>query len=112
MAARGEADGPALLAAIRRAAFAAAPRLDRRGLSMRLTHAYGDAYRATLLARAAAARRVGAALRPLLAVRAPAEDLLAAAAAADARGALREDERAAMVEAAIRAALAARRGRG
>ena len=109
MVARGEADGPALLAAIRRAAFAAAPGLDRRGLAMRLAHAYGDSLRATRLARAVAERQVAAALRPLLDARAPGPALLAAAAAADADGVLREDERAALVEAAIRARLRGRR---
>ena len=109
MAARGQAEGPPLLAAIRRAAFAAAPGLDRRGLAMRLAHSYADSFRATRLAHDAAERRVGAALRPLLAARAPAAALRAAAAAADRDGALDPAAREALVAAAIGAELA--RGR-
>ncbi len=112
MAARGQVDGPALLAAIRRAAFAAAPGMDRRGLSMRLAHGFMDARHATALARAIAGQRVAAALRPLRDARAPVAALLAAARAADRDGALDDAERRAMVADAIRTHLGrARLGR-
>ena len=101
LAARGLVDGPALLAAIRRMAHAAAPCCDPSGLAMRLAHGYADAHDATVLARAAARRRLGAALWPLLERRAAAAVLLVAADDADADGVLSADERHALVAVAI-----------
>ncbi len=101
LAAAGLVEGPPLLAAIRRAAFRAAPGLDRRGLAMRLAHRFADSHHAALLARAAARRRIAFALAPLLEARAPGPALLEAAHAADPDGALTPRERRDEAEAAI-----------
>jgi len=101
LAARGVVEGPQLLLAIQRAARAAAPGVDPRGLAMRLAHRYGDALADTLAARDAARVRVLAALAPLLDSRAAAPTLLAAADAVEAAGALSHAERHALVAAAI-----------
>lgn len=107
LAARGVVDGPALLAAIARAARRAAPGCDPRGLAMRLAHRFADAQAAEAMARAAAQRQVAWALVPLLDRRAPGPALLEAAAAADADGVLSDAERRALAEAAIRRRLRA-----
>lgn len=109
LAARGLVEGPPLLAAIRRAARAAAPGCDPSGLAMRLAHRYADAHDATLRARAAARGRVLAAVWPLLAARAERPAILAAAAAADPEKALSAAERAALAAEAIRRHLYGRR---
>lgn len=109
LAAAGLVEGPPLLAAIRRAAFRAAPGVDRRGLAMRLAHRFADAHHAARLARAAARRRIAFALAPLLAARLPGPALLQAADEADPEAALTPHERRNEAEAAIRRHLRTRR---
>ncbi len=101
LAAAGLVEGPPLLAAIRRAAHRAAPAQDRRGLAMRLAHAFADSHHAAQLARETARRRIAFALAPLLAARAPAHALRQAAHEADPAEALSPREREAEAEAAI-----------
>jgi hypothetical protein len=100
LAAAGLVEGPPLLAAIRRAAFRAAPMVNRRGLAMRLAHRFADSHHAQL-ARAAARRRIAHALAPLLEARATAQALRRAAHEADPAEALTPREREAEAEAAI-----------
>lgn len=101
LAAAGLVEGPPLLAAIRRAAFRAAPTVNRRGLAMRLAHRFADSHHEAQLAREAARRRIAHALAPLLHARAPIPALRQAVAEADPHFALSAREQEAEAQAAI-----------